>query len=161
VLEAARVAEVDVVVNVSTDKAANPICTLGESKRVAERITAHFARTCDRPRYVSVRFGNVLGSRGSVLTVFEKQIAEGGPVTVTDPEVSRFFMTIPEACQLVLQAAVTGDSEIVYTGLREGEKMAIGHAESSKGGRGGGAVSESSPWRLGSNRQTRSAEVQS
>ena len=153
VLEAARVSGVDVVVNVSTDKAANPICTLGESKRVAERITAHFASASEPTKYVSVRFGNVLGSRGSVLTVFERQIAEGGPLTVTDPEVSRFFMTIPEACQLVLQAAVTGDSgetvvldmgeplkisevartliersekeiEIVYTGLREGEKMA-------------------------------------
>lgn len=100
-----------------------------------------------------MRFGNVLGSRGSVLTVFEKQIRDGGPITVTDPDVNRFFMTIPEACQLVLQAAVVGengetlvldmgepikiaevartlieqsgeDIEIVYTGLRENEKLA-------------------------------------
>ncbi|GAB2683769.1 polysaccharide biosynthesis protein [Thalassiella azotivora] len=152
VLEAARDAGVSVFVNISTDKAANPTSVLGWSKRVAERLTAgmaHEAPGC----YVSVRFGNVLGSRGSVLTAFEKQIAAGGPVTVTDPEVTRFFMTIAEACQLVLQAAAIGadgeamvldmgepvsivevartlidrsgrtDVGIVYTGLRAGEKL--------------------------------------
>jgi FlaA1/EpsC-like NDP-sugar epimerase len=120
---------------------------------VAERLTAGVAQ--DAPgKFVSVRFGNVLGSRGSVLTTFEKQIANGGPVTVTHPDVTRFFMTISEACQLVLQAAAIGgrgqalvldmgepihiadvartlieqapnaqDIEIVFTGLRRGEKL--------------------------------------
>lgn len=151
-LEAAETSGVQTFVNVSTDKAANPCSALGTSKRIAERLTAK-ASEIGTSKFVSVRFGNVLGSRGSVLTVFEKQIADGGPVTVTDPEVNRFFMTIPEACQLVLQAAVVGetgetlvldmgepikiadvahtlieqsgkDIEIVYTGLRPNEKMA-------------------------------------
>lgn len=151
-LEAARDFDVETFVNISTDKAANPSSVLGHSKRIAERLTAAAAETSTESKYVSVRFGNVLGSRGSVLTVFEKQIAEGGPVTVTDPEVERFFMTIPEACQLVLQAAAVGESgstlvldmgepvkiadvaktliensgqeiEIVYTGLRLNEKL--------------------------------------
>ena len=151
-LEAAENSGVQTFVNVSTDKAANPCSALGTSKRIAERLTAKAAEI-GKGKFVSVRFGNVLGSRGSVLTVFEKQIADGGPVTVTDPNVNRFFMTIPEACQLVLQAAVVGetgdtlvldmgepikiadvahtlieqsgkDIEIVYTGLRPNEKMA-------------------------------------
>lgn len=152
-LEAAIISGVETFVNISTDKAANPCSALGVSKRIAERFTA--AKAIENPsgKYVSVRFGNVLGSRGSVLTVFEKQISKGGPVTVTDPEVSRFFMTISEACQLVLQAAVSGQNgetlvldmgepikiaevartlveqagkevEIVYTGLRKNEKLA-------------------------------------
>lgn len=151
-LEAASMGGVETFVNISTDKAANPSSVLGTSKRVAERLTAAQASKDNVGKYVSVRFGNVLGSRGSVLTVFEKQIEDGGPLTVTDPEVDRFFMTIPEACQLVLQAAAvgsTGDTlvldmgepikiaevaktlieqsgkqiEIVYTGLRENEKL--------------------------------------
>ncbi|WP_298508194.1 polysaccharide biosynthesis protein [uncultured Nocardioides sp.] len=81
---------------------------LGYSKRIAEGLTAAKAREVSDGRYVSVRFGNVLGSRGSVLTTFARQIAEGGPVTVTDPEVTRYFMTIEEACQLVVQAAAIG-----------------------------------------------------
>lgn len=150
-LEAAEAAGVETFVNISTDKAANPCSALGASKRIAERLTANRA-TKASGKYVSVRFGNVLGSRGSVLTVFEKQIKDGGPVTVTDPDVNRFFMTIPEACQLVLQASVVGESgetlvldmgdpvriadvartlieqsgrdiEVVYTGLRENEKL--------------------------------------
>lgn len=152
-LDAAESSGVGMFINISTDKAANPCSALGTSKRIAERLTAAKAVDDKTAKYVSVRFGNVLGSRGSVLTVFEKQIKDGGPVTVTDPEVNRFFMTIPEACQLVLQAAVVGvtgetmvldmgepvkiadvaktlieqsgkDIEIVYTGLRKNEKIA-------------------------------------
>ncbi|MCT2140675.1 polysaccharide biosynthesis protein [Dietzia cinnamea] len=151
-LEAASVSGVETFVNISTDKAANPSSALGTSKRIAERLTAAQAKKDERAKFVSVRFGNVLGSRGSVLTVFEKQIKDGGPLTVTDPDVERFFMTIPEACQLVLQAAAVGSSgdtlvldmgepikiadvaktlieqsgmklEIIYTGLRENEKL--------------------------------------
>jgi FlaA1/EpsC-like NDP-sugar epimerase len=151
-LSAAAASAVECFVNVSTDKAANPVSVLGCSKRVAERLTAGYAQAASG-RYVSVRFGNVLGSRGSVLKTFELQIADGGPVTVTHPEATRFFMTIAEACQLVLQAAAIGRDgealllnmgtpvrivdvartliaragrprvEIVFTGLRPGEKL--------------------------------------
>jgi FlaA1/EpsC-like NDP-sugar epimerase len=138
-------------VNISTDKAADPISVLGFTKRIAEKLTAAAATTADGT-YLSVRFGNVLGSRGSVLTAFRAQIQAGGPVTVTDPEVTRYFMTIEEAVQLVIQAGAIGrDGEalvldmgepvkiddvarrlvaeadrpvdIVYTGLRPGEKL--------------------------------------
>ena len=138
-------------VNISTDKAADATSVLGQTKRLSERLTAWYAAETDLG-YLSVRFGNVLGSRGSVLDTFRAQIDRGGPVTVTDPEVSRFFMTIPEACELVLQAAAIGDPgdvlvldmgepvriidvahrlieesgkrvEITFTGLREGEKL--------------------------------------
>lgn len=151
VLEAASEAGVERFVNISTDKAANPVSVLGYTKRIAERLTAGVATDSDRP-YLSVRFGNVLGSRGSVVIAFAEQIAAGGPVTVTHPEVSRFFMTIPEAVELVIQAAAIGrpgealvldmgapvriddvarqlidlaDRQIpvVYTGLRNGEKL--------------------------------------
>jgi FlaA1/EpsC-like NDP-sugar epimerase len=152
VLEAAAAQGVGTFVNISTDKAANPTCVLGFSKRVAERLTADFANRFPG-RYVSVRFGNVLGSRGSVVHAFTAQIERGGPITVTHPDVKRYFMLIPEACQLVLQAASIGsdgevmvlemgeqvkivdvahtlirmsgrrDIEIVYTGLRPGEKL--------------------------------------
>lgn len=152
VLTAAARVGVGTFVNISTDKAANPTCVLGYSKRVAERVTADFARRFPG-RFVSVRFGNVLGSRGSVVHAFTAQIERGGPITVTHPEVERFFMLIPEACQLVLQAASIGsdgevmvldmgeqvkivdvantlirmsgrdDIDIVYTGLRQGEKL--------------------------------------
>jgi FlaA1/EpsC-like NDP-sugar epimerase len=153
VLEASSRVGVETFVNISTDKAANPTSVLGYSKRLAERLTAAASQHWFG-RYVSVRFGNVLGSRGSVLTTFEQQIAAGGPVTVTDPDVTRFFMTISEACQLVLQAAAIGEDgealvldmgdpvciadvartlidrsadaegiRIVFTGLREGEKL--------------------------------------
>jgi FlaA1/EpsC-like NDP-sugar epimerase len=151
VLEAAAACGVQSFVNISTDKAADPVSVLGYSKRVAERLTAHMARQA-AGTYLSVRFGNVLGSRGSVLTALSAQVAAGGPVTVTHPEVSRYFMTADEAVQLVLQAAVIGrDGEvlvldmgeqiriadmarrlvatvprqvnIVYTGLRPGEKL--------------------------------------
>lgn len=152
VLQAAFAHDVQTFVNVSTDKAANPTSVLGYSKRITERLTSHFASR-DGNTYVSVRFGNVLGSRGSVLTAFTAQIEAGGPVTVTHPEVERYFMLIPEACQLVLQSAAIGkdgqvmvldmgtpakindvantlidlsgrgDIEIIYTGLRPGEKL--------------------------------------
>jgi FlaA1/EpsC-like NDP-sugar epimerase len=152
VLEAASRVGVGTFVNISTDKAANPICVLGYSKRLAERITADFSHRF-AGRYVSVRFGNVLGSRGSVVHAFTDQIQRGGPITVTHPDVERYFMLIPEACQLVLEAASIGrdgevmvldmgeqvkiievantlirmsgrrDIDIVYTGLRPGEKL--------------------------------------
>ncbi|MGZ4626638.1 MAG: polysaccharide biosynthesis protein [Kineosporiaceae bacterium] len=107
VLDAADLVGVEKFVNISTDKAANPASVLGYSKRIAERITAEKARDA-AGAYLSVRFGNVLGSRGSVLAAFARQIATGGPLTVTDPDVTRYFMTIEEACQLVIQAAAIG-----------------------------------------------------
>jgi len=151
-LELAGKFGVDRFVNISTDKAADATSVLGRTKRVAEQLTSyagkHMAGT-----YLSVRFGNVLGSRGSVLPLFRSQIDHGGPVTVTHPDVTRFFMTIPEACELVVQAGALDEEdgrvlvldmgepvriadlaqrliaesdrrvEIVYTGLRPGEKM--------------------------------------
>jgi len=151
VLEAAKAVGVERFVNISTDKAADPTSVLGYSKRIAERLTAHVAAEADG-RYLSVRFGNVLGSRGSVLTAFSAQIEAGGPVTVTAPDVTRFFMTVQEAAQLVIQAAAHGEDgqalvldmgkpvliadvarrlieqaprpiEVVFTGLRPGEKL--------------------------------------
>ena len=97
-LQCATNVGVERFVNISTDKAADPSCVLGQTKLLAERLTSWFAAETQRP-YVSVRFGNVLGSRGSVLFAFQKQIERGGPVTVTHPQVTRFFMTIPEACE--------------------------------------------------------------
>ena len=150
-LELAGRFEVDRFVNISTDKAADPSSVLGQTKRIAEQLTSNAGKV-SRGTYLSVRFGNVLGSRGSVLPLFREQIAQGGPITVTHPEVTRFFMTIPEACELVIQAgALSCDGEvlvldmgepvkiadlarrliaecdrsveIVYTGLRPGEKL--------------------------------------
>nr|WP_255727217.1 nucleoside-diphosphate sugar epimerase/dehydratase [Nesterenkonia sp. DZ6] len=151
VLNAARAAGVDTFVNISTDKAANPTSVLGHSKRVAEKLTGWAADETGM-RYLSVRFGNVIGSRGSMLPTFQSLIESGGPLTVTHPDVTRYFMTIPEACQLVVQAGGIGRAgevlildmgepvsildvakrmitmsgksiEIVFTGLRAGEKM--------------------------------------
>ena len=107
-LRAAQRNNVAVFVNISTDKAANPISVLGFSKRLAERLTADFAFSAPPGKYISVRFGNVLGSRGSVLMSFRDQIARGGPVTVTHRGVTRYFMTISEAVQLVIQAGAIG-----------------------------------------------------
>jgi FlaA1/EpsC-like NDP-sugar epimerase len=109
-LKAARRAGVEVFINISTDKAANPISVLGYSKRIAERLTADFAYGPGAGKYISVRFGNVLGSRGSVLMSFRDQIAKGGPVTVTHRGVTRYFMTISEAVQLVIQAGAIGST---------------------------------------------------
>lgn len=151
VLEASRLADVETFINISTDKAANPTSVLGHSKRVAEKLTAWTGEQTG-VRYLSVRFGNVIGSRGSMLPTFTWLIQQDKPVTVTHPDVTRYFMTIPEACQLVLQAGQIGrtgevlildmgepvrildiaqrmidisgkDIDIVYTGLREGEKL--------------------------------------
>ena len=104
-LAAAEEVGVTKFVNISTDKAADPQSVLGYSKRIGERITAYFAEH-SLGSYISVRFGNVLGSSGSALPAFRSQIASGGPVTVTHPAVSRYFMTVEEAVQLVIQAAV-------------------------------------------------------
>lgn len=151
ILDAAHAFGVERFVNISTDKAADPTSVLGFTKRLAERLTASAAER-SAGCYLSVRFGNVLGSRGSVLTTFQAQIAAGGPVTVTHPEVTRYFMTVEEAVQLVVQAGAVGsDGEVlvldmgcpvriaevakrmveasgqairvVYTGLRSGEKL--------------------------------------
>jgi len=145
----------DGFVLISTDKAVHPGNVMGASKRAAEILCQNLDRFSST-RFVTVRFGNVLGSAGSVVPIFREQIAAGGPVTVTHPEVKRYFMTIPEACQLIMEAGVLGeggeifvldmgepinirylaeqmillsgrkpgtDIEIVYTGLRPGEKM--------------------------------------
>jgi FlaA1/EpsC-like NDP-sugar epimerase len=109
-LNAAQRTGVGVFVNISTDKAANPISVLGYSKRIAERVTAAVGQSAKSGKYMSVRFGNVLGSRGSVLMSFRDQIAKGGPLTVTHRGVTRYFMTISEAVQLVIQAGAIGSS---------------------------------------------------
>jgi FlaA1/EpsC-like NDP-sugar epimerase len=142
-------------VMVSTDKAVNPTNIMGASKRIAEIFVQSLNKE-GHTRFVTTRFGNVLGSNGSVIPRFKKQIEEGGPITITDPEITRYFMTIPEACQLVLEAGAMGkggeiyvfdmgksvkiadlakkmiklsglsigkDIQIVYTGLRPGEKL--------------------------------------
>jgi FlaA1/EpsC-like NDP-sugar epimerase/lipopolysaccharide/colanic/teichoic acid biosynthesis glycosyltransferase len=140
---------------ISTDKAVNATCVMGATKRMAELLVVAAAQRAGHA-YMAVRFGNVLGSRGSVIPIFQRQIAAGGPLTVTHPDMRRYFMTIPEAVQLVLQASVLGqggevfvldmgqpvrildlatdliklsglepgrDIEIVYTGIRHGEKL--------------------------------------
>jgi FlaA1/EpsC-like NDP-sugar epimerase len=146
----------DAFVLISTDKAVNPTNVMGASKRVAEMFCQNMGRKSAVTRFITVRFGNVLDSAGSVVPLFRKQIAAGGPLTVTHPEVKRYFMTIPESCQLIMEAAAAGtggevfvldmgepikisylaeqmvrlagkspgtDVDIVYTGLRPGEKL--------------------------------------
>lgn len=142
-------------VMISTDKAVNPTSVMGASKRIAEIYTQSL-NSLNKTRFITTRFGNVLGSNGSVIPLFREQIEKGGPVTITHPDITRFFMTIPEACQLVLEASAMGqggeififdmgksvkivdlakkmiklsrlelgkDIQIVYTGLRPGEKL--------------------------------------
>ena len=147
-------------VNISTDKAADPCSVLGYSKRLTERLTSWWAKRTDS-QFMSVRFGNVLMSRGSVITTFQRQLRNGGPITVTHPDVERYFMTVEEAVELTIQAGAIGRPaevlvldmgapvriadvaqrlvamaaqriEIVFTGLRPGEKLTedlLGHAE--------------------------------
>jgi FlaA1/EpsC-like NDP-sugar epimerase len=151
VLRAAQRHGVQRFVNISTDKAADPTSVLGYTKRIAERLTAHVAAETGGA-FLSVRFGNVLGSRGSVLPTFRAQVEAGGPITVTDKDVTRYFMTVEEAVQLVVQAGAIGRPgealvldmgepvrindvarrlaarasrpvQVAYTGLRPGEKL--------------------------------------
>lgn len=155
VVQAAHEYGCEKFVLISTDKAVNPTNVMGGSKRVAEVFCQNLARR-SQTKIMTVRFGNVLGSAGSVVPLFQQQIRAGGPITVTHPEVTRYFMSIPEACQLIMQASVSGntgeiyvldmgdpiritylaeqmirlsgkqpgqDIEIVFTGLRPGEKL--------------------------------------
>jgi FlaA1/EpsC-like NDP-sugar epimerase len=150
VLEASEAVGVPRFVNVSTDKAADPCSVLGYTKRLGERMTADVAARTGLA-YASVRFGNVLGSRGSMLGTFQAQVEAGGPITVTDPDVTRYFMTVQESVALTIQAGALADPgqvlvldmgepvriadvarrlaetavppvSIIYTGLRPGEK---------------------------------------
>jgi len=114
---------VEKFVLISTDKAVNCINNMGISKRIAEMVVQSYSKT-SQTGFMIVRFGNVLGSRGSVIPLFKEQIARGGPVTVTHPEMTRFFMTIPEASQLVIQAGAIGKGGDVFI-LDMGEPVNI------------------------------------
>jgi FlaA1/EpsC-like NDP-sugar epimerase len=155
VVEVASSHDCDSFLLISSDKAVNPSSIMGATKRFSEMLCVH-KNEQSNTKYITVRFGNVLGSTGSVVPLFQNQISEGGPVTVTHPDATRYFMTVSEACQLILEASVVGsggevfvldmgspvnitflaeqvirlsghvpneDIEIVYTGLRGGEKI--------------------------------------
>lgn len=123
VIECCRLYDVERLVLISTDKAIHPVSVMGATKRLAEMLVLKAAQQSRKP-YSVVRFGNVLGSRGSVVPLFKRQIAQGGPITVTDPKMKRYFMTIPEAVHLVLQAAGMGKGGETFV-LNMGEQIRI------------------------------------